>query len=113
MTKPLTHQVITRARKIIDDECAWVQGCLAVFENGQHAHPHDPSAVRFCASGAMVRAGFELTHDIKKAYELRDAACARLLPKTPGPVYAVEDINDARHGHDAILRLFDEYLADG
>ncbi len=45
MTKPLMHQVITRARQIIDDECSWVQ----VFEDGQHTHPHDPRAVSFCA----------------------------------------------------------------
>jgi len=78
--------------------------------DGTPVEPHDPRASRFCAAGAMVRAGFEFTRDIVKAIELRDAACARLRPQDPYAVYAIEDINDARHGHDAILQLFDEYL---
>ena len=110
MSKPLDHQVMTRTRELIEVETRWTQGFQATFRNGRRVNPHDPRAKRFCATGAMIRAGFELTGDIVKAETLRDAACVRLFPRNDAPVRAIEAINDARHGHAAILKLLDEYL---
>ncbi|MGQ0673155.1 MAG: hypothetical protein ACT4N2_09795 [Hyphomicrobium sp.] len=66
--------------------------------------------MRFCATGAMVRAGFELTGDLDAANQLRDAACRQLLPNHAFAVTAVEDLNDGSYGHDAVLLLFETYL---
>jgi hypothetical protein len=110
MSKPLADQIIMRARQLIEDELSWIQYVTAILKNGNPVEPHHPGAVRFRASGALVHAGFELTGDVSKAMRLRDTASARLVPKHPQPVYAVEDINNGRYGQDAILRLFDEYL---
>jgi hypothetical protein len=72
---------------------------------------NDARAWRFCATGAMIRAGYELTGDIYKAQELRDRACERLYPAS-----RQRDPGDREHqrcadGHARILALFDDYLA--
>ena len=113
MAQPLIHQVIARARRLIGNESAWVRYQPAVLADGTPAQVHDPLAARFCAGGALLRAGFEITGDIDRAVALRAAACARLCAGVPhdAALYRLEDINDVTHGHDAVLWLFDEFLA--
>jgi hypothetical protein len=110
MAKSLVHQVITRARQLIDDEGNWIQVYAAVSADGTPVDPFDERAVRFCASGALFRAAFELTCEIATATELRDAVCGRLLPDSLCAVHAIEDLNDTSIGRGTILQLFDEYL---
>jgi hypothetical protein len=66
--------------------------------------------VRFCATGALVRAGFELTGAIAKAYELRYAACEVLLPLQETPEYVLATLNDTSIGYVTVLQVFDAYL---
>jgi hypothetical protein len=66
--------------------------------------------VRFCATGALLRAGFDLTGDCSRACELRDAACEILLPELPIPRLTLEELNDTSIGHVTVLQVFDEYL---
>jgi hypothetical protein len=110
MTKSLVHQVITRARQLIDDEGSWIQVYAAVSADGTTVEPFDERAVRFCASGALLRAAFELTSNLAAATELRDAACRKLVPHACCAVHTIEDLNDTSIGHGTILYLFDEYL---
>ena len=58
----------------------------------------------------MLRTAFELTNDLAKASELRDAACSQLLPRDSYAVCTIEDLNDTSIGRGTILHLFDEYL---
>jgi hypothetical protein len=58
-------------------------------------------------------AGFELTDDLPRACELRDAACERLLPELPIPRLTLEELNDTSIGHVTVLRVFDAYLQLG
>jgi hypothetical protein len=39
VSKPLSHQVIIRAREIINDPRNWIQSCHALFKNGRIAEP--------------------------------------------------------------------------
>ena len=110
MAKSLVHQVIARARQLIDDEGSWAQVHAAVSADGTPVEPFDESAARFCASGALLRAAFELTFDIATAKELRDVACGRLLPHSVCAVHAIEDLNDTSIELGTVLPLFDEYL---
>jgi hypothetical protein len=110
MTKSLLNQVIARARQLIDDEAGRNQVYAAVSADGTPVEPFDERALRFCASGALLRAAFELASDIGAATVLRDAACRRLLPHSVCAVHAIEDLNDTSIGHGTILQLFDEYL---
>jgi hypothetical protein len=66
--------------------------------------------VRFCASGALLRAAFGFTCDIATAKELRDGAFGRLLSHSVCAILAIEDLNDASIGLGTILQQFDEYL---
>jgi hypothetical protein len=58
----------------------------------------------------LLRAGFELTSDVSRACELRDAACEMLLPKLQIPRLTLEELNDTSIGHLTVLQVFDEYL---
>ena len=64
MSKPLTYQIVARARQIIADPKHWAQGDYAVFKNGNPAEPHYQRAYRFCAVGALNRAAYELTGEL-------------------------------------------------
>ena len=113
MSKPLAYQVIMRAREIIADKRNWTQGTQAADKNGRPTRPHDERAARFCATGALNRAGFQLTGDLAQARLLTEATCATLCPiiinDACDPLDAVQMINDKhRTGHAAILKLFDE-----
>ena len=68
-------------------------------------------AWRWCASGALLRAGFDLTHNLDKAYKLRDAACAALLPDEQNPIAVIENNNDSEEGHRKVLKIFDDFLS--
>ena len=106
----LTHQVIALARTYIADPRHWTQGVQALFKNGRVAQPHDSRAWRFCATGALTRAAFNLTSDHEQADDLSQLACEALMPECVSGVDSVESINDDRHGHARILALFDDHL---
>ena len=82
----------------------------ALAGDGRPVDPHHPDASRFCATGALVRAAFELTGDLSRAFELRDAACETLLPKHPIPRLTLEELNDTSIGYVTVLQVFDAYL---
>ncbi len=67
-------------------------------------------AARFCTTGALLRAGFELTGDVSRACELCEIACEHLLPWQETPRKTLEDLNDTSIGYVTVLRVFDEYL---
>ena len=58
----------------------------------------------------MVRAGFELTGDLSRAFALRDTACEILLPKLAIPRLTLEELNDTSIGYVTVLQVFDAYL---
>lgn len=72
--------------------------------------PQHPQAVRFCATGALTRAAYDLTGDLRQANELCYDACAALLPELPIPCLTLEELNDTSIGHVTVLAIFDAYL---
>ena len=66
--------------------------------------------MRYCATGALLRAGFELTADAYRARELSHFACERLLPLVETPSKVLEDLNDTSIGYVTVLQVFDAYL---
>jgi len=79
MTMSLANTTIFRALEPIGDECGWVQGTHAVCAEGRPVDPICPRAVRFCAKGAMLRAGYDLTGNPRPAASAtwRAASCLR------------------------------------
>jgi hypothetical protein len=58
----------------------------------------------------LIRAGFELTGEVSRAWELTQAACERLLPAQETPRYTLECLNDTSIGYVTVLQVFDAYL---
>src|SRR6202521_916542 len=114
MSKSLHHQIVARARELISNPERWTQRELAVSRIGAPVEPSDQFADRLCAVGALTRAAGELTGDVfaadTLAYDVHMALLtfAEIIPGTT----TLECINDARHGHSAVLNLFDDYLAN-
>jgi hypothetical protein len=98
MAKPLFHHVIGRALEYVGVRSRWTQYRLALASNGEDCDPTDAKAVRFCAFGALVRAGYELTGNFDKAHRLAgqaamwitgretpDEACVEIYTSNDGP----------------------------
>ena len=116
MSKALHLQIVARAREIIGDPKRWTQDDLALFANGESAHPTDAGAQRFCAVGALQRAAHELCggHVLATslAHPIRDAIQRfAKAQRDPSREFRLEDLNDHKGGHAAVLELFDDYLA--
>jgi hypothetical protein len=105
MSKPVSVTIIQRGREIISAPENWCRGSFARGRGGVSVSVRDHSARRFCAMGALILAATEITGDNTKANELA-YAIAKTISKTGSLVF----IND-RHGHEAVLALFDEALA--
>jgi hypothetical protein len=80
MATSLIHKVIAQARDLISEESCWVQIRPAVSSDGLIVLPDSPGAVRFCATGALLRAAFELTGNLGSSDVLCDRAGKRLVP---------------------------------
>ena len=61
MSKPIFTHVIERARAYVAVRSTWTRYTLALTRNNRDCEPTDAKAVRFCAFGALVRAGYDLT----------------------------------------------------
>jgi hypothetical protein len=104
MAKPLQIQIVKKARSLITDQQRWCRGELARDVYGEGTCATSPSAVRWCALGAVIAAAYELTHDLKAAHDL---ALKALRPKY-GTATLV-GVNDMR-GHADVLALLDEVI---
>jgi hypothetical protein len=114
MAKPILTQIIERARAYVAVRSRWTRYTLALTGNNRDCEPTDPKAVRFCAYGALVRAGFEVTGDAEQARRLAGKAAMRMTGRA-SPEEAYEEIyaiNDGppKSSRDAILHLFDKSL---
>src|SRR5689334_18485832 len=105
MAKPLKVQIIAKAKELIQEERHWCRGYLAVDAHGDSADPTSSEAVRRCALGALIAAGYQLTSDRVRAYDLAVNALRPLCGSN-----TVVLVNDHR-GHARVLALFDEAMA--
>jgi hypothetical protein len=110
MAKSMDRCVVARARELIADKRHWTQSWPAVSSDGQMVVPDSAKAVRFCAIGALLRSALELSRNLPLSQVLCDRVCTELVPGHVSARHAVEDINDADGGHEAVLALFDAYL---
>jgi len=104
MSKPLTRQILDRARNLIADKDHWCRGSLAKDVRGRQVDPWDKTAVRRCAYGALIAAAFELVADVNQARDLADS----IARKVHGSSWLITT-NDIG-GHRAVLALFDQVL---
>ena len=115
MAKPIFTQIIERARAYVATRSRWTRYTLALTGNNKDCEPTDARAVRFCAYGALVRAGFDLTGDADQARRLAGNA-AMWITGRASPEEAYEEIYTLNDGspassRKAILHLFEKSLA--
>ena len=111
MAKTLHHQIVAGAREIIADRDRWIQGQLALSDDGHPVDPTDERARRFCAVAALRRASHELApgqHNL--ADRVHNALEQMVHLKHPQLSDCLENLNDDGD-HATVLRLFDEFLA--
>jgi hypothetical protein len=102
MSKPLTRQILERARDLIADKNHWCRGSLAKDVGGRQVDPWDSTAMRRCAYGALIAAAFELVADSKQARDLADAVAKEIHGSSW--LITTNDIG----GHGLVLALFDK-----
>src|SRR5262245_38162381 len=102
MAKSMDHCVVARGRELIADKRRWTQSWPAVSSDGQMVVPDSAKAVRFCATGALLRSAFDLSRNLQLSEALCDRVCTELVPGHVNARHAVEDINDADGGHEAV-----------
>src|SRR5438128_2741554 len=61
--QPIEARILDRAADLIE-EFGWAKGVLARNSSGKEVAPWDKSARRFCATGAIARAWFDLTGEV-------------------------------------------------
>jgi len=115
MAKPIFKQIIERARGYVAVRSSWTRYTLALTRNNRDCEPTDARAARFCAYGALVRAGYELTGNPDQARRLAGQA-AMWITGQDSPEEAYEEIYAINDGspvasRKAVLQLFDEGLA--
>jgi hypothetical protein len=115
MAKPIYSHVIERARAYVALRSSWTRYTLALTRNNRDCDPTDARAARFCAYGALVRAGFELTGDADQARRIAGSTAMWVTGRdTPEEAYeAIYTVNDGSPvpSRKAILALFDASLA--
>jgi len=115
MAKPIFTQLIERARDYVAVRSKWTRYTLALTRNNRDCEPTDARAARFCAFGALVRAGYDLTGDVDQARRLAGQAAMWITGReTPEEAYEeIYTINDGSpaSSRKAILHLFEKSLA--
>lgn len=115
MANPIFKQIIERARGYVAARSSWTRYTLALTRNNRDCEPTDAKAARFCAYGALVRAGYDLTGNADQARRLAGHA-AMWITGHDSPEDAYEEIYAINDGspvasRKAILQLFDQGLA--
>ncbi|MDX2204095.1 MAG: hypothetical protein NW223_15195 [Hyphomicrobiaceae bacterium] len=117
MSESIFKLVVERARTRIALRAQWTRFATARTHNNRICDPLDPAATRFCAYGAMVRAGYELTGCRTTAVLVAQRA-ARRLTGAATDLEAVADLHVLNDGpptaaRQRLIDLIDAALADG
>ena len=102
MAKPIFTQLIERARDYVAVPSSWTRYTLALTRNNRDCEPTDAKAARFCAFGALVRAGYDLTGDVDQARRLAGQA-AMWITGRDTPEEAYEEIYTLNDGPPGVL----------
>ena len=105
------YDIVSDAHDLIDQKAKWCSGALALDPYGEEADPADyHSAVRFCASGAVEAACYEMTlFESHQTYAMAMLqACAERITGVAN--ITIEEVNDD-YGYDAVMFCFADVLA--
>jgi hypothetical protein len=109
MAQTLQHRIIARALVLIVDESRWTRAVLARTSDNVCCDWNDPSAVKFCALGALLRAASEMVGDVGSAKALAMRIGADLLRVNGRTGSSLPMINDVE-GRATIVAMFERAL---
>jgi hypothetical protein len=99
------YDIAARARERIADSLRWTTGARAKDTWGTGVAYDSPTAVKWCATGAVLREGGEQDgHEVIRDINVR-------LTKWHSDGRSMTSVNDHR-GHFATIQMFDRYLAE-
>jgi hypothetical protein len=113
MAKSLQFHILAEARLLIDDSEHWSSGRFAVGKTGRTLASGSPRAVKHCAVSAIVLAARRCVAKKREADRIADGIMLMIAPVGSDARSAekyIWSIND-RHGHAAVVDLFDTALA--
>jgi hypothetical protein len=96
MTTTVKKQVLLNARALIADPNHWTRSFLASNAAGYPVHWCDPSAVKWCAMGAIYRGAYELVGSKEAATRIGKEVAKGIAPIWFGR--SLMTVNDVR-GH--------------
>ena len=97
------REIIKKARDRIADPEHWCIDDLARTRDGAACHINDPHATRFCATGALAFALFQLTGDESEAVTQATRLGNLIMG---GSKFGLGRIND-KSGHEVVLAILD------
>ena len=113
MAKSLHYHILAEARLLIDDTKDWCSGRFAIGKTGRTLTSGSPRAVKHCAVSAIVLAARRCVPKKRDADRIADSIMLTIAPVGSDARMAesyIWSIND-RHGHAAVMDLFDTALA--
>jgi hypothetical protein len=113
MSGPIQTFILAEARRLIEQPETWCQGAFAVGTSGRRLVRGSPRAARHCALSALTLAARSCVPKRREADQLVAGIVTWMAPADVTYDQAeryVWSIND-RHGHAAVLDLFDTAVA--
>lgn len=109
MKTPL--EILRCARDLIADRSRWTQGKYAVDAYGYTVASYDPSAVRWCAKGAVRHCASDI-NEAGPVHHLLGNTTRDIFGSTSGVVSVNDDYGvPPQQAHANVLRVLDETIA--
>ena len=106
MTTTVQKQVLINARALVADPAHWTRRTFARTADGHAIAWYDHSATKWCATGAIYRAAYDLVGDPNEAVRIGHLVVKSVSPGRWLPVASINDVL----GHAAVLAAFDKAL---
>jgi hypothetical protein len=98
--------ILRQARQLLAKPNGWTKGWAAQAEDGTVVGVRDKSASKFCASGAVIRAAYELGVD---GSQEERAAMVGYSSETPFP-FLLTAFNDSQQTIQPVIEAFDRAI---
>ena len=99
--------VLKKVRELFRDQTKWAAGALAYSEGDETVQPHSPSAVRWCAAGAIAKVVRETTRSASEREQVEHTATTLLKRCIQVNAYGERDIPHVNDGHNGYARIME------
>lgn len=100
--------MVTKAYELLSDPAKFCVGSYALDAEWNNVEPTDPSAVCFCAVGAVAHVYGEVTFYEPKVQKLRSVFNTPQVGKDGITYFSPEGLNNSPNGREAVVELLKE-----